>query len=201
MVEATAKINESHPASRGGVTPQVLFVQGGGEDVHAKWDSKLVASLRRNLGHEYTVRYPKMPNEADPHFSPWRAALRKEFETLEDGDILVGHSIGAAILLHTLAKQPPPFRPGALVLLAAPFIGKGGWPSDEIQPPTELSSRLPANMPVRLYHGTKDEEVPVAHVRLYEEALPHAVVTHVKDADHQLGNDLNGVAADLRAIV
>jgi hypothetical protein len=31
---------------------QVLFVQGGGAGVHERWDSKLVDSLRRELGQE-----------------------------------------------------------------------------------------------------------------------------------------------------
>ena len=51
--------------------PPVLLVpvraqSGAGEDVHDKWDNKLVESLRRELGRGYEVRYPIMPNEADP---------------------------------------------------------------------------------------------------------------------------------------
>jgi hypothetical protein len=45
---------------------KVLFVQGGGKNVHDQWDNKLVDSLKRNLGPDYEIRYPRMPNEADP---------------------------------------------------------------------------------------------------------------------------------------
>jgi hypothetical protein len=44
----------------------VLFVQGAGPGVHADGDIHLVESLRRELGSSYDVRYPQMPDEADP---------------------------------------------------------------------------------------------------------------------------------------
>jgi hypothetical protein len=51
------------------MTNHVLFVQGGGEGAHDKWDSKIVESLVRELGPDYAVRYPRMPHEADPHYA------------------------------------------------------------------------------------------------------------------------------------
>ena len=38
---------------------QVLFVQGGGEDVHDSWDNHLADSLRRELGDDYGVTWPQ----------------------------------------------------------------------------------------------------------------------------------------------
>ena len=58
------------------MTNQVLFVQGGGQGVHDEWDNHLVASLGRELGPDYEIIYPRMPNEADPRFRPWQTALR-----------------------------------------------------------------------------------------------------------------------------
>ena len=106
---------------------QILFVQGAGRGTHDCWDNKLVASLEHELGDGYAVRYPRMPGEDDPGYAAWKAALTAEFASLEDGAILVGHSIGGTILLHMLAERPPEFRIGGLFLIAAPFIGEGGW--------------------------------------------------------------------------
>ena len=61
------------------MTRQVLFVQGGGEGVHDQWDDKLVASLRRELGPGYEVRYPRMPGEDDPHYAPWKRDCRRSW--------------------------------------------------------------------------------------------------------------------------
>ncbi|MBY5457864.1 alpha/beta fold hydrolase [Rhizobium leguminosarum] len=179
---------------------QVLFIQGAGEGVHDRWDNKLVASLERELGENYAVRYPHMPCEDNPRYAAWKATLVSEFAALEDGSILVGHSVGGTILTHVLAEQPPKVRPAGLFIIAAPFIGEGGWPSDDIDDGKDLSQRLPPGIPVHLYHGAADAEVPTAHVHLYAKAIPHAVVQTLEDRDHQLNNDLSEVARDIRSL-
>ena len=168
----------------------MLFIQGAGENVHEQWDQKLVASLERELGCE--VRYPRMPNEADPTYAAWKPAL---LAALEHETIAIGHSVGGTMLLHALCETDHQLR--ALVLIAAPFIGEGGWPS------TELASRTHFDIgaPVFLYHGTADQTVPLAHLTLYARAIPGAIVRVLAGRDHQLNNDLSDVARDLRAFV
>lgn len=177
--------------------PQVLFVQGAGEGVHDQWDNKLVRSLERELGPRYSVRYPRMPQEAEPDYAVWKDALLNEFAELESGAVLIGHSIGGTILMHMLAEQHLRITLAALFLIAAPFIGEGGWHSDDIHP---LAERLPAGMPVFLYHGTADDTVPLAHLRLYANALADATVRALAQRDHQLNDDLSEVASDIRSI-
>jgi hypothetical protein len=63
---------------------QVLFVQGAGEGVHDRWDSKLVASLERELGESYAVHNPRI-GEDDPGYSAWKAVLVREFDSLVEG--------------------------------------------------------------------------------------------------------------------
>lgn len=179
---------------------QVLFVQGAGEGVHDRWDTKLVASLARELGESYAVRYPRMPGEDDPSYSAWKAALMGEFDSLEDGAILVGHSVGGTILIHALAEQPSKRKLGGLFIIAAPFIGEGGWPSDDIHDCKDFSERLPPGVPVYLYHGADDAIVPPAHVHLYAKAFPHAVVRTFERRDHQFNNDMSDVAQDIRSV-
>jgi len=182
------------------VTKQVLFVQGGGEDVHDRWDDKLVASLARELGEGYAVRYPRMPDEADPQYSAWSGALLDEIGKLPAGSILVGHSVGATILLQLLARHTTQQELGGIFLLAAPFLGEGGWPSDDLEPIVDLTRLLPADVPVYLYHGDADETVPVNHLRLYARSIPQAVVRTLAHRDHQFGNDLSEVAQDIRSL-
>lgn len=176
---------------------QVLFVQGGGAGTHDEWDDKLVASLTRELGPDFEIRYPRMPNEDEPEYDPWRKALAKELATLDDGAILVGHSIGGTILIKALSEQPPPHRIGAIVLLSAPFVGEGGWPSDDVQIPIDLDARLPGGVPVHIYQGLDDETTPPSHAQLFARAMPRAHVHLLPDRDHQLNNDLSDVAATI----
>lgn len=179
---------------------QILFIQGAGKDVHEQWDHKLVESLRRELGSGYEIRYPVLPNEADPQFATWRKALEHEIATLRDGDIVVGHSVGGTILINVLAEYAPTNVLGAIISIAAPFIGDRGWKSADIEPRSDLAARLPRGVPVLLYHGDKDETAPMAHVALYAEAMPSARVRKLATRDHQLNNDLSEVASDIREL-
>jgi predicted alpha/beta hydrolase family esterase len=180
------------------MTRSVLFVQGGGEGVHDQWDDKLVASLERELGEGYTVRYPRMPDEGDPRYGAWKAALFEEFNLLGHGAVVVGHSVGGAVLIHALAERAPRAKLGGIFLVAAPFIGEGGWQSDDVTPITDFSERLPSGVPIFLYHGTHDDTVPTTHVGLYAKAIPRAVVRTLESRDHQFNNDLSCVAHDIR---
>jgi predicted alpha/beta hydrolase family esterase len=105
------------------MTTQVLFIQGGGEGTHDEWDNKLVDSLRRELGPGYDIRYPRMPNEADPSYPAWKAALLEEMAGLAEGAVVVGHSIGGTILINALAEAPPKRKLAGIFLIAAPFVG------------------------------------------------------------------------------
>ena len=109
-------------------TRPVLFIQGAGAGVHDDWDSKLFDSLRRELGDGYEVRYPRMPDEEDPNYARWSAAIRRELAALDDGAVLAGHSVGGTILINTLAERPLQRQFSLIVLIAAPFVGPGGWP-------------------------------------------------------------------------
>lgn len=173
---------------------QVLFIQGGGAGVHDEWDDKLVNSLSRELGEGYEVRYPRMPDEDDPSHARWSPAIRREVAELEDDAVVVGHSVGGTILIHALAEQPPARRLAALVLIAAPFVGPGGWPGEEFDLPDDLGAKLPHGARVHVFHGLEDDTAPPAHADLYARAIPQALVHRLPGRDHQLNNDLSDVA-------
>lgn len=179
---------------------QLLFVQGGGEGTHDDWDEKLVESLRSGLGPNYEIRYPRMPNEDDPNYATWKAALENELAALNDGAILVGHSIGGTILIHALAEHPPGREFGAIFLIAAPFVGEGGWHSDDWEPQRELGRKLPRGVPIYLYHGLADDTAPPSHAELFARAVPQAHLCHLPGRDHQLNNDLSEVAAVVKSL-
>jgi len=182
------------------VKGQLLFVQGGGKGTHDEWDHKLVESLRQALGRDYEIHYPRMPSEDDPSYASWKSTLEGMFETLENGAILVGHSVGGTILVKVLAEHAPARKFGAIFLIAAPFVGDGGWSADDLQVPPDLGARLPKGVPVHLYHGLDDEVAPPSHVERYAHAVPQAHVHRLPGRDHQLNNDLSEVAATILSL-
>jgi pimeloyl-ACP methyl ester carboxylesterase len=179
------------------MTRQVLFLQGGGEGVHDEWDDKLVDSLRRALGDGYELRYPRLPDEGDPSYAAWSLAIRDELAALDDGAVVVAHSIGATVLVQTLVEHPPERRLGLIALVSAPFVGEGGWPGDGFELAPNLGARLPAGVPVHVFQGLADDTATPEHADLYARAIPQAQVHRLPDRDHQLDNDLREVAATI----
>ncbi|HKT01199.1 MAG TPA: alpha/beta hydrolase [Rugosimonospora sp.] len=173
---------------------QILLIQGGGAGAHDEWDDKLFDSLRQELGGGYEVRYPRMPDEDDPSYAAWSAAIRVEMAGLDDGAVVAGHSVGGTILISVLAERPVARELAAIVLIAAPYVGEGGWSSDEFGLPSDLGARLPQGVRVHVFHGLQDETAPPSHADLYARAIPQARVHWLPGCGHQLNNDLSDVA-------
>jgi uncharacterized protein len=174
----------------------VLFVHGAGQGAYEA-DNKLVASLSSELGSDFHVHYPRMPNEASPRYEDWKQRLVEEVTALGDGAILVGHSFGASMVLKVLASETKPTCRRAF-LIAAPFWGSTGWDWKDLELPKDASTRLSHGTSLVFYHGGNDEVVPHHHVDLYRAALPGAMVRHLQGRNHQLNDDLSEVAADIR---
>jgi len=188
---------DARPDHRSSSTRQVLFIQGGGAGVHDEWDDRLVDSLRHGLGAGIEVRYPRMPGEDDPRYARWSTVIRGEMAVLDDGAIVAGHSVGGTILIHALGEEPPERELAAIVLIAAPFVGAGGWPGDEFELPKDLGARLPYGVPVHVFHGLADTTAPPSHAGLYARAVPQAQVHRLPGRDHQLNNDLSELAGTI----
>jgi predicted alpha/beta hydrolase family esterase len=182
------------------MSAQVLFVQGGGREAHDAWDSRLVTSLKKELGPGYNVRYPRMPDEANPDAVAWKRAIASELKTLSGEVVLIGHSIGGAILFDYLADAGQRSRPAAVFLISSPFIGDKGWPSEELRPTKDAATDLPQGVPIYVYHGAADDTVPVSHLEMFAKALPRAIVRRLEGRDHQLNGDLSEVAHDIKRL-
>lgn len=182
------------------MTRNVLFVQGGGEGAHA-CDAKLVASLEEHLGGGFAVHYPLMPNESDPGYVAWRDCIGRELRSLGDDAVLVGHSVGAAILIKLLAEEPLEHPIAGIFLIAAPFMhASDGWQWKEAELPANAADALPKDVPLFVYHGRDDETVPFSHLALYSQTFRRATARALEGRNHQLNDDLTEVANDIRAV-
>jgi hypothetical protein len=176
----------------------VLFIHGAGEGAHEA-DARMAAALQAELGSAYEVDCPQMPDEADPDRAAWARRLL-DLMAGDDRPVVVGHSAGGLHLLLTLAEAPDPPPLAGLFLIAAPFCGQGGWEIGGYDLPSDLAQRLPATLPLRLYHGDRDAVVPFAHLDLYARALPRGMARRLPGRDHQLNENLAEVAGDIRAL-
>jgi predicted alpha/beta hydrolase family esterase len=174
---------------------RVLFIHGAGPGAHEA-DSKLAASLQSELGADWEVVCPKLP-EKRPEYPLWAAQIARAAAKWDEPVFFVGHSFGGSLLLKYLSEQPTGPSAAGIFIIAAPYWGSGGWSGEEFALKKDFASSLPKNAPVFLYQGRDDNEVPFAHLALYREKLPRAQVRELPGRDHQLNDDLSETARDM----
>jgi hypothetical protein len=141
-----------------------------------------------------------MPAESNPDPTAWKETIARELRKLSDGFLLVGHSVGAAVLIDYLSGGTMDRRPAGVFLVATPFIGDGGWPSDDLRSTRQAAAEIGNGSPLYFYQGRDDETVPLSHIDKLATAFPHAVLRRLDGRDHQLNDDLSEVARDIKRL-
>ena len=175
---------------------RVLFDHGGGEGAYEE-DKRMAASLPGVLGAAYDVRCPKMPNEDNPEYEAWKDRIAREIAALDGEVILVGHSLGASILLKYLCEEKVEKPLAGMFSIAAPYWGAEDWQVSEYALQENLASNRPNKLPMFFYHSRDDEWVPFEHLALYAEKFPQATVREFDGRGHQFNDDLSEVARDI----
>jgi uncharacterized protein len=178
---------------------QVLFIHGGGQGAYEE-DKKMAASLRDALGATYEVRCPKMPDEDHPEYEAWKDQIATELAALDGEVILVGHSLGASILLKYLSEENVGKPVAGIFLIAPPYWGAEDWEVSEYALQENFASKLSKELPMFFYHSRDDEWAPFAHLALYTEKLPQATIHEFDGRGHQLNDDLSEVARDIKRL-
>jgi uncharacterized protein len=155
--------------------------------------------LQSALGATYEVHYPQMPDEDAPDFG-WGRKIGQEIAALQGEVILVGHSLGASMLLKYLSENAVNRKIGGIFLISTPFWGRDESWQESLSLQENFAEKLPEGVPIFLYHSRDDEEVDFAHLRMYAKKLPQATLREVTSGGHQLGNDLTQVAQDIQDI-
>jgi len=195
---------DGDPRSTGaqGLT-NVLFIQGGSTGAHDE-DALLAGSLRDNLGPAFDVRYPEMIEEDEPDVGAWGRQIDREVDAMAGDVIVVGHSIGASVVLKHLSERDDGRgrRICGIFLLATPSWGEDDfWHWEECTLDPAAAARLTEHVPVALYHSVDDEVVPFSHLERNKGLVPGATIHEIPAGDHQFGNDLGFLAGDIHRLI
>lgn len=178
---------------------QVLFIHGAGAGAY-KADVLLANNLQTELGKEFEVISPEMPDEDNAPYEIWKGVIEKMLREMQNPVILAGHSIGASHLVKILTEIKIPKSITGVFLLNAPFWGGDGWKYEgykELELPENAASKIPKYIIVTFYHSLDDEIVPFKHMALYNKVLQNALYRKVEKGGHQMNNDLSQVAKDI----
>lgn len=184
------------------MTKAVLFIHGAGTGAY-KEDKKLVVSLEKALGTAYEVHYPMMVDEENASYALWVQQIEQELTGLRGPVILVGHSVGASVIIKWISESEIRKSIVGIFLTATPFWGGKGWRYEgyeELALPKNPAARLPSEVAVFLYHCRDDETVPFDHLALYAQTFPQAVVKELDTGGHQLNDDLSDIAEDIKTL-
>ena len=158
------------------------------------------ATLQDELGAEYEVLQPRMPNKQNAKYIEWKIWFEKIFPFLDDQVILVGHSLGGVFLAKYLAEETFPKKIVSTMLVAAPYDSGDGKKVVEFVLPGSLASMTKRSGKIFLYQSKDDHVVPFAEVAKYQKALPGATARIFDDRGHFNQESFPELVADIKSL-
>ncbi len=134
--------------------------------------------LQDMLGQEWQIFLPHMPNANNARFLEWKIWFEKLLGLLDDGIILIGHSLGGVFLASYLSTETIPKKVTATFLVGAPF-GEG-----DLKLPADLTKMVEQAGKIVIFHSEDDPIVPFEECRKYQQALPSAHIVSCTDRGH-----------------
>lgn len=154
---------------------------------------KWTGTLAEDLGSEYEVFMPVMPNKQNAKYEEWKIWFERHFEHLRDDVILMGCSLGAMFLTRYFIENTTPFRVKSLVLMATVVSDPDYYDEDcgdfvfSLEDVGVIQSKVEK---VVLMHSKDDFLVPYEHVLKLKQQLPEAELITFEDKNHFLVEEL-----------
>lgn len=146
-------------------------------------------NFRKDLGDEYEVFMPSMPNSQNARYEEWVIWFERHFDYLDTEVVLVGWSQGGMFLTKYLIEGTLPFTVKALILMAPPFEpieGESDDCGDFVFDPEDLGILTEKVAHIVIMHSKDDFVVPYEHALKYKEALPQAELVTFENKNHFL---------------
>jgi len=142
------------------------------------------SSITADLGEDYEVLVPRMPNTTNAKYSEWSIWFEKIIPLLKNNMILVGHSLGGIFLAKYLSENEMPKKIRATVLVAAPYEELESEELASFSLPKSLSRFNDQVKKILLIQSKDDVVVPLDHVYKYQNDLPNSKVILLDDMGH-----------------
>ncbi len=162
-------------------------------------------SLQEDLGDDYEVFTPSMPNKLNAKYEEWKIWFERHFEHLDNDPILIGWSLGGYFLAKYLVENETPFSIKALFLLAPLYENDtsskdgddGGDFNFDTKKVGELAKRTKN---IELLCSKDDFVVDYKHSLKFKEALPDSELTVFEDKNHFLIEEFPELLEKIRSI-
>jgi predicted alpha/beta hydrolase family esterase len=140
--------------------------------------------LQDNLGDDFQVLTPSMPNKSNARYSEWKIWFEHLSSLFTDNCILVGHSLGAIFLAKYLSENTINVTVKATILIAAPYNDNSQEDLGDFKI-TSLSDKLSEQAgKLVFFHGMDDPVISSNDFEQYRKQLPSAEFIIKPAPDH-----------------
>ncbi len=170
---------------------------------HGERPKRWADSLAEDLGDNFEVFSPTMPNKYNSKYGEWKIWFERHFEFLRDDVILIGWSQGGMFLVKYLIENDMPVRIKALFLIAAPFESvtfdaeDGGDFVFETGRTAVVGEKVPK---IIIFHSKDDHVVPYEHALQFQKALPSSELVTFENKNHFLVEKLPELIGRIRTL-
>jgi len=155
-------------------------------------------NLEFELGSDFEVFYPEMPNKENARYPEWKIWFEKLVPFLNDEIILVGHSLGGIFLAKYLSENKISKKIKAVFLVAAVFDGDViGNQVGTFALPSKLDLQTEK---IYLYQSKDDPAVPFSAMDNYKKLLPFANCRVFTDRGHFRDEKFPEIVEDIQGL-
>lgn len=156
--------------------------------------------LQDQLGRDYVVYTPQMPNKTNAQYSEWKIYFEKILDALDENLVLIGHSLGGIFLVKYFSENAVGKKIKKIFILGAPFNNEGMTKEPLFSFVRQGSLNELKNQCNKLYfyHSKDDFAVPFEHIEKYEKELPKAIFRKFKDRNHFLQEEIPELVQDIK---
>ncbi len=155
-------------------------------------------SLQKNLGENFEVLNPDMPNKRNAKYLEWKIWFEKIVPLLDDEVILAGGSLGGIFLIKYLSENILTKKIKGLFIAAAPYAAvESKYSLADFVLGDNLGKVSDQVKNIYFYHSKDDPVVPYQELEKYKKQFPDAKFTTFEDRGHFLQEEFPEVVRDI----
>lgn len=140
--------------------------------------------LQKDLGNNYEVLLPSMPNGTNARYSEWKLWFENLTSVITDDCILIGHSMGGVFLAKYLSENTFPSKIKGTILIAAPHSDESQEDLGDFKLDKASEQFLSQAGKVTLFFGKDDPVIAATEIEKYRQDLPSADFRIISAPDH-----------------
>lgn len=146
--------------------------------------------LQSQLGEQYQVLLPTMPNKTNARYSEWKLWFDAIAQIATEDCILIGHSMGGIFLAKYLSENKFPVRIAQTILIAAPFSDESTEDLTDFKLTRIGDLFREQSGATTLFFGTDDPVIASSEIEQYQREVPDAKFVITSAPDHFMREEI-----------